>query len=83
MRKPLLMTKSGCLHLNPEAEGFGMQIKPRDTKGWTYAMNHLIKNYDKALKMGNRGRNIVEKDFTINRFNKNLLDFFETSLNNI
>ena len=52
-----------------------MQIKPKDTKGWTYAMNYIIKNYDKALQMGNRGRNIVEKDFTINRFNKNLLDF--------
>ena len=30
MRKPVLMTRSGCLHINPETDGFGIQIKPRD-----------------------------------------------------
>jgi glycosyltransferase involved in cell wall biosynthesis len=81
MRKPVLATKSGCLHIKPEPDGFGMQIKPQDSTGWTVAMNHLLKDHEKALKMGNRGREIVERDFTIERFNQDVLGFIETILN--
>ena len=81
MRKPVLMTRSGCLHINPQSDGFGIQIKPRDVRGWTQAMNRLHKDHEKALYMGNRGRKIVERDFTIERFNKDVLDFIETILN--
>ena len=81
MGKPVLMTKSGCLHINPEAGGFGIQIKPRDAQGWTLAMNHLHEDHEKALEMGNRGREIVERDFTIERFNQNVLQFIRTILN--
>ena len=77
MRKPVLMTRSGCLHTNPEADGFGMQIKPRNAQGWTKAMNVLLKKNEKALEMGNRGREIVERDFTIDRFNQNIIKFIE------
>jgi len=80
MRKPVLITSSGCLHINPEKNGFGMQIKPRDGQGWTHAMNHLQQNREKALEMGNRGRAIVERDFTIECFNQNILRFIETTL---
>jgi glycosyltransferase involved in cell wall biosynthesis len=83
MRKPVLATKSGCLHIKPEPDGFGMQIKPQDSTGWTVAMNHLLKDHEKALKMGNRGREIVERDFTIERFNQDVLGFIETILNKI
>jgi glycosyltransferase involved in cell wall biosynthesis len=78
MRKPVLMTQSGCLHINPEADGFGIQIKPRDAQGWAHSMNHLLQNHEKALEMGNRGRAIVERDFTIDRFNKDVLRFIQT-----
>ena len=81
MRKPVLMTQSGCLHINPEADGFGIQIKPRDAQGWTVAMNQLQKDHEKALEMGNRGREIVERDFTIERFNNDVLRFIDTILN--
>jgi glycosyltransferase involved in cell wall biosynthesis len=81
MRKPVIMTKSGCLHINPEMGGFGKQIKPRDAQGWTVAMNQLQKDHEKALEMGNRGREIVERDFTIERFNNDVLRFIETILN--
>ena len=80
MRKPVLMTRSGCLHTNPEADGFGMQINAGDPEGWTHAMNHLQQNREKALEMGNRGREIVERDFTIECFNQNILRFIETTL---
>lgn len=81
MRKPVLMTKSGCLHINPENGGFGIQIKPGDTQGWAQAMNHLHKNHETALEMGNQGRGIVERDFTLERFNKDVVGFIETIVN--
>jgi len=80
MRKPVLMTRSGCLHTNPEADCFGMQINAGDPEGWTQAMNHLHQNDRKVLEMGNRGRRIVEKDFTIERFNQDVLRFVQTIL---
>lgn len=81
MRKPVLMTSSGCLHINSEKDGFGMQIKPRDAEGWAYAMNHLYRDHEKATEMGNRGREIAERDFTIERFNQDVLRFIQTTLN--
>jgi glycosyltransferase involved in cell wall biosynthesis len=81
MCKPVMMTQSGCLHINPETDGFGIQIKARDAKGWVHAMNHLNEDHEKAIEMGNRGREIVEQDFTIERFNHDVLQFIETILN--
>ena len=75
MRKAVLMTQSGCLHINPENDGFGIQIKPRDVRGWTLAMNHLHEDHENALRLGNRGRDIVKKDFTIERFNRDIVKF--------
>ena len=80
MRKPVLMTQSGCLHINPEADGFGIQIKPRDARCWADAMNHLQEDHEKTLELGNRGREIVERDFTIERFNNDVLRFVDTIL---
>jgi glycosyltransferase involved in cell wall biosynthesis len=81
MRKPVLMTRSGCLQINPETDGFGIQIKPRDAEGWTQAMNYLREDHEKALEMGNRGCEIVDQDFTIERFNQDVLEFIEIILN--
>ena len=81
MRKPVLMTQSGCLHINPQSDFFGMHIKPRDTMGWVHAMNNLLQDHTNTLRMGNQGREIVERDFTIERFNKDILGFIETILN--
>ena len=47
MRKPVLMTSSGSLHINPEIDGFGIQIKPRDGQGWSNAMNHIHQDQKK------------------------------------
>ena len=77
MRKPVLITKSGCLHINPEIDGFGIQIKPRDSQGWSHALNYMLSNHEKTLAMGNRGREIVEHDFTIERFNNDVSHFIK------
>ena len=44
-------------------------------------MNRFHEDHEKALDMGNRGREIVEQDFTIERFNQDILGFIETILN--
>ena len=82
MRKPVLMTQTGSLHTNPEAGGFGIQIKPSDVQGWVLAMKHLQEDHEKALEMGTRGREIVERDFTIERFNQDVIGFIESIQNN-
>jgi len=77
MAKPVIMTKSGCLHLNPEKGKFGFLIDPMDAGGWVSSMNALIKNVDKAEFMGKRGRDVAEKEFSIERFNKQTVSFIE------
>ena len=44
-------------------------------------MNHLHEDHEKALELGNRGRKIAERDFTIERFNQDVLRFIESILN--
>lgn len=83
MRKPVLMTRSGSLHINPHTNGFGIHINPRDPQNWAQAMNEILKNKEKALEMGNRGREIVERDFPIELFNQNVLGFIETIINKV
>ena len=48
MRKPVLMTRSGCLHIDPESGGFGKLIEPQDYKGWAECNERLIENKEVA-----------------------------------
>ena len=77
MRKPVLMTKSGCLHINPQNGNFGLSINPYDTKDWVRAMNSLLDNQEKRFNMGDTGRKIVERDFRIDHFNKEVINFID------
>jgi glycosyltransferase involved in cell wall biosynthesis len=81
MRKPVLMTRSGCLHICPESGGFGKLIEPKDSKGWASAMNELIENKEVAQTFGENGRKIAERDFTIERFNRDIVSYIQGSLN--
>ncbi len=81
MRKPVLMTRSGCLHIDPESGGFGKLIEPKNYKGWASAMNDLIENKEVAQTLGENGRNIAERDFTIERFNRDIVCYIQESLN--
>ncbi len=82
MRKPVLMTRSGCLHVDPESGEFGKLIEPQDSKGWTCAMNFLLQNQDPARSYGEAGRRLAEKEFFIERFNRDLLQFLQLILTN-
>jgi glycosyltransferase involved in cell wall biosynthesis len=75
MQKPILMTRSGCLHINPESRDFGILIEPKDSHGWSNAMNRILNEPNFAYECGNSGRKIVEKEFSIERFNRDVLSF--------
>jgi len=77
MSKPVLMTKSGCLDLDPEAEGCGLWIRPKDIEDWTVKMNLLIEKPNLAAKMGEKGRKIAERNFSPERFDTNVVDFLK------
>ena len=77
MAKPVLMTKSGCLHLNPEERGLGTLIDPKDPKGWASAMNSLLCNSQKAEALGKTGRVIAEEEFSIERFERKTISFLQ------
>jgi glycosyltransferase involved in cell wall biosynthesis len=75
MAKPILMTKSGSLHINPGERGYGMLINPNDPSDWAFSMNKLQNNHTLCEKMGKEGRRIVETEFTIGSFNDSIIKF--------
>ena len=80
MRKPVLMTRSGCLHIDPESGGFGKLIEPKDSKGWASAMNELVDNRERTQTLGENGRRISETNFSIERFNRDVVSFIQDTL---
>ena len=78
MRKPVLMTKSGCLHVNPETGGFGKLITPKSSLEWSRSMNEILKDPDLARYYGEKGRELVETDFNKEKFDQSILSFFNT-----
>ena len=80
MQKPVLMTRSGCLHVNPETGGFGKLIPKKSSSEWSNSMNELIKKPDLVRYYGEKGRKLVETDFTKENFDRSILSFFKALL---
>jgi glycosyltransferase involved in cell wall biosynthesis len=77
MAKPVLMTKSGCLGLDPETEGCGLWIRPKDIEDWRVKMNLLIEKPKLVSEMGDRGRKIAERNFSPARFDADVVAFLK------
>ena len=80
MAKPVLMTRSGCLHIEPEKGNFGYSINPRDPKDWSEKMNLILSDQELAITLGKNGRKIAEENFSSKSFNKNVISFLENLL---
>lgn len=80
MAKPVLMTRSGCLHIEPEKGNFGYLINPRDPKDWSEKMNLILSNQEFTKALGENGRKIAEENFCRKTFNKNVISFLENLL---
>ena len=83
MAKPVIMTRSGCLHLDPESRGFGFLTSPNSYREWAEKINLLARNEDLAIKLGKNGRAIAEEEFSGKRFDADLSRFFEKLLSTI
>jgi glycosyltransferase involved in cell wall biosynthesis len=77
MSKPVLMTKSGCLGLDPQAEGCGLWIRPKDSNDWAIKMNMLLEKPNLAVELGRKGRIIAEQKFSPKFFNKAVVNFLK------
>ena len=75
MRKPVIMTRSGCLHIEPSSRNFGILVEPRDSQGWSDAMNRILNDSNYARTCGENGKKIAEEEFSIERFNRDVVSF--------
>ena len=82
MKKPVIMTESGCLDINPDKDGFGLLVKPNDHLGWKSAMNKLNEHPEICMKMGSRGHSLITEKYTIPHFNQRITEFVISILNN-
>ena len=80
MRKPVLMTRSGCLHFNPESHGFGYLVAPKSPDDWAHKMNQILLDSEHTAALGVAGRKIAEKEFSIKRFNHDVIVFLREIL---
>ena len=65
MGKPVLMTKSGSLHIDPKTSDFGKLIEPQDSSGWAKGMNELLDDQALAQSLGENGLRLAKKDFQL------------------
>ncbi len=80
MAKPVLMTASGCLHLKPADQNFGYSIAPGNSHGWTESMSKILLNKTLAKTLGRNGHNIVQNEFSVQTFDKELVSFLKDIL---
>jgi glycosyltransferase involved in cell wall biosynthesis len=81
MGKPVIMTKTGALDIDIEAEGFGIYVEPNDAEGWVRAMKLLIDEPERALAMGARARKAALRYYNLERFGQDLNQYFLKLLN--
>ena len=75
MRKPAIMTKSGCLHINPADRKCGLLVRPNSPEDWASAMNEVSTNQNLREELGNNGRKIAEEEFSPRIFDSAVEDF--------
>ena len=77
MAKPVLMTRSGCLHIDPGNHGFGISIEPASTNGWTNAMTQILNHSEQANALGKKGREIAIKEFSVDNFGRKVVNLIK------
>ena len=80
MRKPVVMTRSGCLDLHPNSQGFGFLVKKESPLDWAEKINLLAREKNLAAKLGEKGRLVAEEEFSEHRFDEELSIFFNNLL---
>lgn len=76
MGRPIVMTRTGALDVDIEAEGVGLHVEPGDADGWVRAMRFLRENPVQARAMGRRARLLAETRFHPRRLGEGLVAYF-------
>ena len=77
MAKPILMTRSGCLHIVPGRDGFGISIESASTSGWTNAMTQILNYPEQANALGNKGREMAINQFAVDNFGRKVVNLIK------
>jgi glycosyltransferase involved in cell wall biosynthesis len=78
--QPVIVTKTGALpgEIDVETLGCGIFVPPEDPRALAEAVAFLSDNPDTAEAMGQKGRQMTEDYYNIERYASDLHDFFET-----
>jgi hypothetical protein len=78
--QPVIMTRTGALpgELDVEKAGCGLLVPPNDPQALANALTLLASDPQRAEEMGNKGRELVETHYNMDRYARDLHRFFET-----
>jgi Glycosyltransferase len=80
MARPVIVTRTGALptELDVEKAGCGIFVPPENPDALAEAIDFLGDNPDTAEAMGQKGRELAERHYNIERYARDLHRFFET-----
>ena len=80
LAQPVIMTKTGALpgEIDVERLGCGIFVPPEDPQALAEAIVFLADNSHTAEAMGQKGREMTERYYNVERYASDLHDFFET-----
>jgi glycosyltransferase involved in cell wall biosynthesis len=81
MGKPVIMTSTGCLHINPKDHKFGISVEKGNSSAWTNAMYQIANNNELSRTFGNNGRKIVMNELSPSKFNQNIVSTIKDIFN--
>jgi hypothetical protein len=80
MGRPIIMTRTGALptQIDVEREECGVFVPPGDAQALSEAMSFLAGDVPAATRMATRARELAESYYNIERYARDLHEFFET-----
>lgn len=80
LARPVIVTRTGALpgELDVEKAGCGLFVPPGDPEALAKAMNELAADPARARAMGERGRQLAEQHYNIDRYAQGLHAHFES-----
>jgi glycosyltransferase involved in cell wall biosynthesis len=72
--KPVVMTRTEAIDLDPERIGCGFSVEPGDARGWRTALERLQSEPDLRARMGARGRAFAEREHNADVFRAQLVE---------
>jgi glycosyltransferase involved in cell wall biosynthesis len=80
MAQPVILTRTGAVptEIDVEKVGCGLFVPPSDPEALSQAVKALARDPERARQMGLRGRELVESYYNMERFGRDLHQFFES-----